>query len=137
MNDERKGVLDLLAEGKITVDEAERLITALEQVQPPVVSSSDGRPKKYLRFVVDTTDMGERTKVNVRVPLQLLRAGVKLAALIPPVAVEKVNTELAKAGVPFDLGQLKPEQLEEFVDHLDDLTFDVDHTDTVVRVFCE
>ena len=140
MNEERKGVLDLLAEGKVTVDEAERLIAALERDQPPVVSSTEVRPKgkaKYLRCVVDTLEGGERTKVNIRVPLQLLRAGVKLAALIPPVAVDKVNTELAKAGVPFDLGQLKPEQLEEFVDHLDDLTLDVDQTDTTVRIFCE
>lgn len=140
MNEERKGVLDMLAEGKITVDEAERLITALERDQPAVASGTEVRPKgkaKYLRFMVDTLEDGERTKVNIRVPLQLLRAGVKLAALIPPVAVEKVNTELTKAGVPFDLGQLKPEQLEEFVDHLDDLTFDVDQPDTTLRIFCE
>ncbi|MCE7002373.1 hypothetical protein LWC34_05935 [Kibdelosporangium philippinense] len=135
---ERKDVLELLAEGKITADEAERLIGALERVQPAVVP--DVRPKgkaKYLRLVVDTQDAGERTKVNIRVPLQLLRAGVKLAALIPPVAVDKVNAELTKAGVPFDLGQLKPEQLEELVDHLDDLTLDVDQPDTTVRIFCE
>ncbi|MEK8105747.1 hypothetical protein NKG94_12490 [Micromonospora sp. M12] len=38
---------------------------------------------KYLRVLVDATDNGEPSRVNVRVPLQLLRAGVRLAALVP------------------------------------------------------
>lgn len=76
----------MLAEGRITADEAEQLIAALERDQPPVAASADIRPKakaKYLRVLVDTTDNGEPGRVNVRVPLQLLRAGVRLAALIP------------------------------------------------------
>jgi hypothetical protein len=39
--------------------------------------------------------------------------------------------------VPFDLGQIKPENLEEVIDQLDDLTVDVDDKDVKVRVFCE
>ena len=73
----------------------------------------------------------------MRVPLQLLRAGVRLAALIPPQALDQANVELNKSGVPFDLTQLKPEQLEELVDHLDELTVEVDQPDAKVHVFCE
>ena len=58
---------------------------------------------------------------NERVPLQLLRAGVRLAALIPPQALAQANAELNKSGVPFDLTQLKPEQLEALVEHLDEM----------------
>ncbi|AHI01445.1 hypothetical protein GCM10010174_09510 [Kutzneria viridogrisea] len=140
MNEQRKDVLDMLAEGKITAAEAERLIAALERDQPAAPSSLEARPKgraKYLRVVVDTLEDGEPTRVNVRVPLQLLRAGVKLAALIPPRALDKVNAELNESGLPFDLTQLKPEQLEEFVDQLDELTVEVDQADGTVRVFCE
>ena len=140
MNEQRKDILDMLAEGKITAEEAEQLIAALERDQPPAASSLDARPKgkaKYLRVVVDALEDGEPARVNVRVPLQLLRAGVRLAALIPPQALGKANAELNKSGVPFDLTQLKPEQLEALVDHLDEMTVEVDQSDAKVRIFCE
>ncbi|MFG3708685.1 hypothetical protein ACGF7U_28700 [Micromonospora sp. NPDC047670] len=140
MNEQRKDILDMLAEGKITAAEAEQLIAALERDQPPAATSLDARPKgkaKYLRVLVDAVEGGEPIRVNVRVPLQLLRAGVRLAALIPPQALGKANAELNKSGVPFDLTQLKPEQLEALVDHLDEMTVDIDQADAKVRVFCE
>jgi hypothetical protein len=140
MNEQRKDILDMLAEGKITAAEAEQLIAALERDQPPAVSSAEVRPKgkaKYLRVVVDSVENGEPTRVNVRVPLQLLRAGVRLAALVPPRALDRASTELNKSGVPLDLTQLKPEQLEALLDHLDEMTVEVDQPDAQVRVFCE
>jgi hypothetical protein len=138
MNEQRKDILGMLAEGKINAEEAEQLITALERDQPP--AAPDVRPKgraKYLRLVVDTLENDEPGRINIRVPLQLLRAGVRLAALIPPRALERANAELTKSGVPIDLTQLKPEQLEALVEHLDELTVDVDQPDAKVRIFCE
>ncbi|MGC9666182.1 SHOCT-like domain-containing protein [Planosporangium sp. 12N6] len=140
MSEQRRDILDMLAEGKITAEEAEQLIAALERDQPPAASSLDARPKgkaKYLRVVVDAVENGEPGRVNVRVPLQLLRAGVRLVALIPPQALGQANAELNKSGVPFDLTQLKPEQLEALVEHLDEMTVEVDQPDAKVRVFCE
>jgi Asp-tRNA(Asn)/Glu-tRNA(Gln) amidotransferase B subunit len=140
MNEQRKDILDMLAEGKITAEEAEQLIAALEQDQPLAAPSLDARPKgkaKYLRVVVDAVEDGEPTRVNVRVPLQLLRAGVQLAALIPPQALGRANAELNKSGVPLDLTELKPAQLEALVEHLDEMTVEVDAPDAKVRVFCE
>jgi hypothetical protein len=140
MNEQRKAILDMLADGKVTAEEAEQLIVALERDQPPAASSLDARPKgtaKYLRVVVDSLENGEPERVNVRVPLQLLRAGVRLAALIPAQALGQANAELSKSGVPFDLTQLKPEQLEALVEHLDEMTIEVDQPDAQVRVFCE
>ncbi|MEV7229125.1 MULTISPECIES: SHOCT-like domain-containing protein [Polymorphospora] len=141
MNEQRKDILDMLAEGKITAEEAERLIAALERDEPPPASSLDARPKgkaRYLRVMVDALDEnGVPGRVNVRVPLQLLRAGVRLTALIPPPALGKANAELGKSGVPIDLTQLKPEQLEALVDHLEEMTVEVDQPDAKVRVFCE
>jgi hypothetical protein len=78
-------------------------------------------------------------KVNARVPLQLLRAGVRLASLVPAVAQDRINDELHKQGLALDLSQIKPENLEDLIDQLRDLTVDVDQRkDAVkVRVFCE
>ncbi len=141
MNEQRRQVLQMLAEGKITADEAERLIDALEREQPEsspgAASRSKPRPK-YLRVVVvDTTGGDSPSRVNVRVPLNLLRAGVRLTSLIPPQALTKVNAELSKSGVPIDLTELKPQHIEDLIDQLDDLTVDVDDPGAKVQVFCE
>jgi hypothetical protein len=143
MNEQRRQVLEMLAEGKITADEAERLIDALEREQPESPPGAAPRPKprpKYLRVVVNSEDDSGGdgpSRVNVRVPLQLLRAGVRLTSLIPPQALTRVNAELNKSGVPIDLTQLKPQHIEELIEHLDDLTVDVDQPDAKVQVFCE
>ncbi|MFY9932531.1 MAG: hypothetical protein WAK82_31480 [Streptosporangiaceae bacterium] len=141
MNEQVKDILDMVAESRITAAEAEQLIAALERDQPPAAPSLDAaRPKgkaKYLRVMVDTVEDGEPGRVNIRVPLQLLRAGVRLAALVPPQALGRANAELNKSGVPLDLTQLKPEQLEALVENLDEMTVEVDQPDAKVRVFCE
>ena len=143
MNEQRRQVLEMLAEGKITADEAERLIDALERERPESPPGAASRPKprpKYLRVVVSSADNfgGDGPgRVNVRVPLQLLRAGVRLTSLIPPQALTQVNAQLAKSGVPIDLTQLKPQHIEDLIEQLDDMTVDVDQPDAKVQVFCE
>jgi hypothetical protein len=57
--------------------------------------------------------------------------------LIPPQALTRANAELDKSGVPIDLTQLKPEQLEALVEQLDEVTLEVDQPDAKVRIFCE
>ena len=149
MNENRRQILEMLAAGKITADEAERLLAALED--PPKAGNNtagqDAQPKtkpKYLRVLVEADESmtGNKgmTTVNVRVPMQLLRAGVRLASLIPAQAHEQLDDALNRHGVPLTLSQIKPENLEELIDHLEDLTVDVDGKDgnqTKVRVFCE
>lgn len=142
MNDDRRSILQMLAEGKINADEAERLLSALDRTAPtaaqPLTSAGGNGSPKYLRVCVDTDEEeGGPTKVNIRVPMSLLRAGVRLTSLVPPAARDQLNAELAKNGVPFDINQLKPENLEDLVDQLNDLTVDVDQEKTKVRIYCE
>jgi len=152
MSETRRQVLEMLAAGKITAEEADRLIAALERDIPAAAAQPEAgtRPSfkaKYLRVIVESDDPNEShgpVKVNTRVPMQLLRAGVKLAALIPPQARNHVDQALHDQGIPFDMSQIKPENLEEIVDQLTDLTVDVDVNDldhkkqkVKVKVFCE
>jgi hypothetical protein len=97
MSDYRREILEMLAAGKITADEAERLIAAFES-HPASGDGGNGgagsaaapakaRPK-YLRVQVEADESmtglkGGATTVNVRVPMQLLRAGVRLAGSVP------------------------------------------------------
>lgn len=141
MSEDRRSILQMLSEGKVTPDEAERLIAALERGAGP--RAPEGAPAaqaapKYLRVAVDTDEgHGGPTKVNVRVPMNLLRAGVRLSSIIPPQARDKVNEAMRQHGVPFDINSLKPENLEELVEQLNDLTVDVDQDRTKVRIYCE
>jgi len=144
MNEDRRSILEMLATGRITADEADRLLAALEGRARTAGTAEPGYPSnkappKYLRIAVDTDEADDDgpTKVNIRVPMQLLRAGVRLASLIPPKARDEVNAAMRENGVPFDLHQLKPENLEELVEHLGDLQVDVDEKRTKVRIFCE
>ena len=136
MNDNRRQILDMLAGGKITAEEAERLIAALERSDLP--ASRTAGNFKYLRVLVDAQDpLDGPTKVNVRVPMQLLRAGVRLTGVIPTRAREEVNNALRKEGIAFDINNVTPQNLEELIEQLRELTVDVDNENTKVRVFCE
>ena len=138
MNDNRRQILDMLANGKLTAEEAERLIAALERNGAGATAMSESDQIKYLRVLVDTKDpIGGPTKVNVRVPMQLLRAGVRLTGVIPASAREEVNNALRKEGIAFDINNITPQNLEELIEQLRELTVDVDNENTKVRVFCE
>jgi hypothetical protein len=141
MNEQRRQVLQMLAEGKITADEAERLIDAIDQDRPEPPVGTVSRPKsrpKYLRVVMMDSSAGEDpSRINIRIPLQFLRAGVRLASLVPPQALTKLNEKLSESAVPIDLTELKPQQLEELIDQLEDVTVDVDDSGSKVQVFCE
>lgn len=146
MNHNRCQVLDMLAAGQITVEEADRLIAALDDgpktAQATGLAERLAAPPRYLRVIANLEDDEEGPmKVNVRAPLQLLRAGVRLASLIPVQAQDKINSALREHGVGLDLTQIKPENLDELIDHLGDLTVDVDldgeRNNMKVRVFCE
>lgn len=137
MNDNRRQVLEMLANGKITAEEAERLIAALERAGG-ATAMSEADKVKYLRVLVDTKDpLDGPTKVNVRVPMQLLRAGVRLTGVIPASAREEVNNALRKEGIAFDINNVTPQNLEELIEQLRELTVNVDNENTKVRVFCE
>ena len=145
MTEDRRKVLNMLAEGKITAAEADALLEALTAparsgivpvaaAQPPASATSQ---PKYLRVLVEGVEEGKPNKVNVRVPFELIRAGMRLAALIPAVAYEPVNRALKDNGIDMDISKIKPENLEDLVVHLQELQVDVDDGTEKVRVFCE
>lgn len=140
MSENRRQILEMLASGKITADEADRLLSAVEREPATLVAGPAGRNEKlkYLRVLVDGHDEHDGpVKVNVRVPMMLLRAGVKLTAIIPPRARTEVNDALRKEGIDVDIGKLTPESLEDVIEQLRDLQVDVDSEKAKVRVFCE
>ncbi len=134
MDTEQRKVLDMLAEGKIAAADAERLLSKLVGSAEGVTTetpadATDSSPLKYLRVVIDSKG-GD--KVNVRVPLGLLRTGIKLSTMIPSVAGEKLKA----SGV--DLSHLANLSGDELIEELRDLKIEVDSTGgDKVRIFCE
>ena len=146
MNENRRTILEMLAAGKITAEEAERLIAALEKEQTANTTGNgnESRAKnapKYIHVVVNEDDprSDNPTRANIRVPIQLLRAGVRLGSLIPVQAQFHVNAALREQGISFDLSEIKPENLEKLIEHLDDITLDIGqkNKNVKVRIFCE
>jgi hypothetical protein len=152
MNEDRKRILDMLATGKISADEAGMLLDALGTQAGATTTATaasatgstaaadalgkfmavPGAPK-YLYVTVDGDD-----KVNVKVPLGLLRAGLKLTSLIPPQAMDEINKSMAESGVSIDFNNLKPEDVEELIENLREMEITVDAADgNRVRVWCE
>ena len=146
MPENRKRILDMLEEGKITVDEAERLLSLVDEPSPsnaqseaPHVAEERRHPPKYLRVVVEPSDAnnGSGDRVNIRVPMALIRAGMKLPAMMPSGVAKTVNAHLADNGIDIDVREIKAEDLEGLVDALSDLEIDVQDEEEKVRVYFE
>jgi hypothetical protein len=139
MSEERRRVLELLSSKKISTEEAERLMAAIEESPPS--SRPDQtlviprRRVRYLRIMADSAT----EKVDVRIPLFLLRAGMKLAGLLPRSARESVTSAFQDQGIDIDVGRRA--DLESLIDGLADL--DISAESSVpgkperVRIFCE
>lgn len=147
MTDNQKKVLEMLAEKKISVDEAFRLLKLVGteggsgENSPGTKAGTKLKPK-YLRVTILPDPASENTsnvdRVNVRVPMSLIRAGIKLTSLIPPEAMDKVNGSLREKGINFDVRNIKPDDIEELIEALGDMQIDVESArGERVKVFVE
>ena len=146
MPENGRRILEMLAEKKITVEAAERLLALTASEDAAGNAGPEGAPRrkgspKYLRVKVTAgsgaESIPEAERVNVRVPMNLIRAGMKLTALIPPDAADKVHDAFKENGVDFDLRNLKSDDIEELVAALSDLEVDVESGTEKVHVWVE
>lgn len=178
--EERRRILEMLAQGKISVTDAERLMQAVDDPGagtgvPPTGASQPhtGDPLKYLHVHVrhqaggpcageswqgrwwarqqayaggsrgaSRCETGSHAApfsrdVDVRIPLSLLRSGMKLAAFMPTRAVEILSSRLKEQGIDVDLSRLDAAQLEDLFRNLGELTVDLDGGRGQVRITCE
>ena len=139
MSEERRRILDMLAAGKISAEEADKLLAALSEPETGShgAGSGTGSGPKYLKIFVEPGPKSERQdKVNIRVPLKLIRAGLKWAAFVPKDAQTRVSQALKEKGVAMDWTKITPEDVEGLVSELNDLTVDVEGKEKI-RIFCE
>jgi hypothetical protein len=157
MSDETRRVLDLLEQNKITAAAAHELLRALaalpktedptgepQPTDPARVAGAAGpRPEparpRYLRVNVHRIGKeGRRDKdVNIRVPMAIVRSGIRLGALIPDFARERVSARLRERGVDVDLTKIDPAMIESLLKDLGEVNIDVNGGEEQVRITCE
>jgi hypothetical protein len=141
MNNNQKKILEMLAAGKISVAEAERLLSLTQPDNLEGDSKETKKIPKYLRVLItplsDSAEPGHSENVNIRVPMALLRAGIKLASIIPPSAYDDVDSALKGKGLQMDLRDIKPENIEELIAALSDMEINIEDANNRVRVYAE
>jgi SHOCT-like protein len=142
MSLETRKVLDMLAEGKITADDAEKLLEKLqasseadENQSDPSPASDKGRLAHRVRFLRIVVDEPGRKQVNIRMPLAFARAGMSLAGVLPASVTEK----LKERGIDLNRVRLHTGKWDDVADKVfEELNLDVDKGDgKKVRIFCE
>ena len=124
-SEERIRILNMVQEGKISAEEGSQLLSALDvnsQPTPPPRKPEDpvpsGQPGRWFRVKVTNT-LNDKTRVNVRLPVSLIKVGMKMGAKYSP-EVEKIDMdqiiELINSG---EIGQLVDIYDEEDGDHVE------------------
>jgi len=141
MAEERMRILSMLAEGKITADEADKLLEAManrnkqasEEATKPAIGSTKCR---YMYVKVEPKEGMPSERVAIKVPLALIKTGLNFSKFIPKEAQDKVQESMDKKGIPFNLCDMKNGELDEMFTAMEDLSIDVDTDESTVQVFC-
>lgn len=138
MNEERRMILEMLQSGTVSVEEAERLMEALpnaaaktdEASESEIVPFANAKRISPKRLLIRVTEQG-KTKVNVKVPFSLVRAGLKLgqtfgslgakyaaeAELIKNIDIDEVLDSLSagEISLPYTLIDVDDDEKEQHV----------------------
>jgi len=114
MKEERIQILKMLEEGKITSDEAFQLLSTLEQKK-----TTPSIRNKFLRIRVQ--EGGDRTKVNVNVPIAL----VKIAQRFIPRRIQEEFPDLDLEELVREIEQGAEGKLVEVTDKDSDTTVEI------------
>jgi hypothetical protein len=143
MSDETRRILDLLAAGKISADEAEQLLKAAAQeteadAAPAETPGAAGAEPKFLRIEVHKAarDLRPEKNVNIRVPISMVRGGMRLGALIPGTSV-RIQDALRDKGLDLDWSKLDRADLAAVLKDVGELTMDVDDGRARVKITAE
>jgi hypothetical protein len=144
MSEQKKQVLEMLAEGKINTDEAERLLSALESesgaaVVPTQPESGNGGKPRFLHVKVNSGPGGnhKHENVDIKVPLVLLKAGMKLHSIIPEGTKGRINEHLANKGIHLDINKIDGEHIDSIIQALTESSIDIDADGDKVKIYCE
>jgi hypothetical protein len=94
--DERMKILKMLEEGKLSAEEASRLLRALSRGSTETRPASQEGDSKWMRIRVTDLD-GDRAAVNVNLPMRLVNVALRLGAQFIPEEEDIDLEQLAEA----------------------------------------
>jgi hypothetical protein len=130
MSEERLKILQMIQEGKINAEEGLELLKALEESEPkadPLPNPGFSRlTNRFLRVRVNGPGV---TKVNVNVPLSLIKIASKFAGQGLKFIPEPARVEMEQKGI--DLSTINFEELVQMIEQglVDGKLVDVDVND--------
>jgi hypothetical protein len=134
---EKTRILQMIRDGKITPDEGLELLEAMDGTEPRAQSPLPKTADRFLRVRVDSPD----TKVNVNIPLGLLKATSRFVTMGMGFIPDEAHRELEAKGI--DLSKIDFEELMSLIEQglVDGKLVDVDTEDeegrTRVEVYVE
>ncbi len=137
MSDQRRQILQMLADAKINADEAERLLSALEKGASPAAETTEycaesGKKPKFLHIQVQD----DKDNVDIKIPIMLVKAGMKLGTLVPEKAKGMIIGRLGEQGLDINLNQLNSENIESIIKALTESSIDIHSDKEKVRIYC-
>jgi hypothetical protein len=108
MSDERIMILKMLEDGKITADEAAKLLETLEKTKSDSKKKNSEKSKmqgKFFRVKITDTETG-KIRANIRIPLSVISAGEKFGANFTPKVEGIGNDELMQAVRSGEVGKI-------------------------------
>lgn len=137
MSNEKIKVLEMIQAGKLTAAEGLDLLKALDDSEFKPAEAPAG--SRFLRIRVAA---GQQSKVNVNIPLSLLKVATKFVGIGMNFIPEEARREMAKKGI--DLADLDFDELLKLIEQglVDGKLVDVDTEDeysgrTKVEVYVE
>lgn len=99
--EDKTRILNMVSEGKITVDEASILLEALDKKdksisEPIVLKGKQGRKPTKLRVDIDANENSKKSKVNVNIPLSLVQT---LGPIISKNLPKEAKEEMERKGI--------------------------------------
>lgn len=110
MSDEKIKVLEMIQNGKITAGEGLELLKALDDS----FIKQDGAQNTGSRFLRIRVTNGQNKKVNVNIPLSLLKVATKFASFGMKLIPKEARQEMQKQGV--DLSEIDFDELVQLID---------------------
>ena len=152
--DDTRRILDMLAQGKITVDEADKLLKALGGATPANgaettddAAAGEKSKARWVRINIHKPANEHRAQakdVNIRVPVAVMRGGMRLGALIGTFAGEKAARRMRARGLDLDLSaingdlsELNGPAFDQFLKSLDNVDIEIDDGKSQVRITAE
>ena len=149
--DDTRRVLDMLQDGKITIDEADRLLKALTADRSPETAGANtathaSERVRWIRINIQkpANDGHKAKNVNIRVPIAVVKGGMRLGAIIGTFAGDKAARRMKAQGLDIDLAKISSDlsqmngpEFDEFLRSLNETNIEIDDGRSQVRITAE